>query len=283
METLARCPCQGLHLFPVFAVVQYKSHMVIYHENKNMKIHIHNTRLLFPLLLCIVACMCVACSGSSPTITAPKSTPIATQAVTAQQVLTAPITYVALGASDAVGVGSNQPGSQGYVPLLAARLQKGSHLINLGVSGIRLHEALMQELPLALNTAPNLITIWLVTNDFVGGVQYNAYMKDLDSLLHQLRTGTKARIVIANLPDLTRLPLFARQSAARKATMVAQIQRWNTAIATIATHYNVTLVDLFNHQSQLTAHPEYISGDGFHPSAAGYVQLSNYFWDAIKA
>ncbi len=247
-----------------------------------MKIHIHNTRFLFPFLLCVVAFICVACGGSSKTITTPKPISTATQVVTAQQVINGPVTYVALGASDAVGVGSNQPGAQGYVPLLAAHLQKGSHLINLGVSGIRLHEALTQELPLALSTAPNLITIWLVTNDFVGGVQYNAYMKDLDNLLHQLRVGTKARIVMANLPDLTRLPLFARQSVARKATMVAQIQRWNAAIAMIAAHYNVTIVDLFSHQSQLTAHPEYISGDGFHPSPAGYVQLSNYFWDAIQ-
>src|SRR5690242_10978437 len=76
-----------------------------------------------------------------------------------------PVTYVALGASDAVGVGSNVPGAQGYVPLVAAHLPKGSHLINLGISGIHLHEALSQELPLALSTSPNLVTIWLVAND----------------------------------------------------------------------------------------------------------------------
>lgn len=230
----------------------------------------------------MLAFVFVACSGGSTSSTPPKPSPTATQPVTAQQVLTTPVTYVALGASDAVGVGSNQPGSQGYVPLLAARLQKGSHPINLGVSGIRLHEALTQELPLALNTAPNLITIWLVANDFVGGVSYDRYMKDLNSLLQRLRAGTKARIVMANLPDLTLLPLFKSQSTDRKAKTVAEIQRWNATIATTAAHYNVTLVDLFGHQSQLTAHPEYISGDGFHPSPAGYVQLSSYFWDAIR-
>ena len=236
------------------------------------------------LLLCLLAFLSVAC-GSSSTNTLPKLVPTATatQVVTAQQILTTPITYVALGASDAVGVGSSKPGSQGYVPLLAARLQKGSHLLNLGVSGIRLHEALTQELPLALNTSPTLITIWLVANDFVGGVPYSSYMKDLDSLLQQLRAGTKARIVMANLPDLTLLPAFAGQSASQKTKTVAEIKRWNVSIATIAARYSVTIVDLFSHESQLTAHPEYISGDGFHPSPAGYVQLSNYFWDAIKS
>ena len=235
-------------------------------------------------LLCLLAFLCVACGGSSTqTVPALKPTATATQAVTAQQILAKPITYVALGASDAVGVGTNEPGSQGYVPLLAAHLQKGSHLLNLGVSGIRLHAALTQELPLALNTSPTLITIWLVANDFVGGVPYDSYMKDLNSLLQQLRAGTKARIVMANLPDLTLLPAFAGQSANQKAKTVAEIRRWNASIASIAARYSVTLVDLFSHQSQLTAHPEYISGDGFHPSPAGYVQLSNYFWDAIKA
>ena len=243
-----------------------------------MKISIHAF-----LLLCLLAFLSAACGGSpTSTTTPPKPTPTATQVVTAQQILATPITYVALGASDAVGVGSNEPGSQGYVPLLAAHLQKGSHLLNLGVSGIRLHEALIQELPLALNTSPTLITIWLVANDFVGGVPYDAYMKDLNNLLRQLRTGTKARIVMANLPDLTLLPAFSGQSTTRKAKTVAEIRRWNASIAATAARYQVTLVDLFSHQSQLTAHPEYISGDGFHPSPAGYVQLSNYFWTAIK-
>jgi len=242
-----------------------------------------NTRTFqFLLLPCLLTFMFVACGQSSTSATRPKPASTVTRGISGQQVLSTPVTYVALGASDAVGVGSKQPGSQGYVPLLEARLQKGSHLINLGISGIELHAALSQELPLALATSPKLITIWLVTNDFVGGVSYSNYMHDLDTLLQQLRTGTVARIVIANLPDLTRLPLFKGQSAQTKAQMLANIVQWNKAIATIASRYGVTLVDLFSRESQLTTHPEYISSDGFHPSPAGYVQLSNYFWDAIQ-
>src|SRR5947208_6758936 len=142
-----------------------------------------------------------------------------------------PVTYVALGASDAVGIGSNIPGSQGYVPLVAAHLPKGSHLINLGISGIQLHEALSQELPLALTTSPNLITIWLVANDFIGDVTYDTYLHDLNFLLQQLHMSTHARIVMANLPDLTRLPAFANETPAQKAQMLVAIQKWNKAIA----------------------------------------------------
>ncbi len=209
--------------------------------------------------------------------------PTPTQPVSGPQLLSnGPITYVALGASDAVGVGSSQPGAQGYVPLLAERLPKGSHLINLGVSGIHLSEALVQEVPIALSTSPKLITIWLVANDFVAGVAYESYMKYLHALLNQLRISTTARIVMANLPDLTRLPFFAHLTPAQKSKMYTEIQRWDANIAKVAEHYSVTVVDLLKEESQLTAHPEYVSTDGFHPSPSGYIQLANYFWEAIK-
>ena len=236
--------------------------------------------LLVALIFIFSACTTVTPQGNnSPARTEPQSkaahsTPISMPG--------GPVTYVALGASDAVGVGSNFPGSQGYVPLVAAHLPKGSHLINLGISGIHLHEALSEELPLALTTSPNLITIWLVANDFVGGVTYDDYMHDLNMLLQQLHTSTHSRIVMADLPDLTRLPAFANETPTQKSHMLNAIQRWNTGIVPLAHRYGVVLVDLFSQGSRLTAHPEYISIDGFHPSPTGYVQLANDFWQAIK-
>src|SRR5579864_5582684 len=96
----------------------------------------------FPSLFMLAVLMCSACGGSGAGGSTVSNT-TATQVVTVQPPLkvhlpSGPIIYVALGASDAVGIGSNQPGSQGYVPLIADRLAKGSHAINLGISGIRL-------------------------------------------------------------------------------------------------------------------------------------------------
>jgi acyl-CoA thioesterase-1 len=241
------------------------------------------------LILPLIALLCAfsACTGTptSTTQSTPKAivTPTTNQPVSAQQLLSGPVIYTALGASDAVGVGTTRPATQGYVPLISQHLPDGSHTVNLGVSGIHLHAALNQELPIALSTNPKLITIWLVANDFVANVPYDSYMQDLNSLLQQLRQGTHARIVMANLPDLSLLPDFSRLSAAQKTAMRTQIQHWNTRIAALAQTYHITLVDLFAENSQITAHPQYISGDGFHPSAAGYAQLANYFWSAIKS
>ncbi len=235
--------------------------------------------LLVAFTLILSACTTVPSQSNSsnahrgPQSTALQSTPIPLPG--------GPVTYVALGASDAVGIGSNLPGSQGYVPLVAAHLPKGSHLINLGVSGIQLHAALAEELPLALTTSPDLITIWLVANDFIGSVTYDDYMHDLNTLVQQLHANTHARIVMADLPDLTRLPAFANETSTQKSQMLQAIQQWNAGITQLAKRYGVVLVDLFSQGSRLTVHPEYISIDGFHPSPSGYVQLANYFWQAI--
>jgi acyl-CoA thioesterase I len=253
-----------------------------------MNAHISNRASRFswiPLLL-VVILLSTACSSdgttssNSPSTTQPKAT--GTQLPAIVHLATGPITYIAMGASDAVGVGSNQPGAQGYVPLVATHLPKGSHMVNLGISGIRLHEALSQELPIALSTSPELITVWLVANDFVGGVSYEAYIHDLNTLLAQLHTSTHASLVMANLPDLTRLPAFSSLSFTQKEQMLVQIKRWNSGIAAAAARYGVRLADLFSHGSELTAHPEYISGDGFHPSPQGYVRLANIFWAVIE-
>jgi lysophospholipase L1-like esterase len=86
---------------------------------------------------------------------------------------------------------------------------------------------------------------------------------------------------MANLPDLTLLPFYAHKSTTQKTQARQEIQHWNTQIAVLAQKYNISLVDLYKSNSQITAHPDYISKDGFHPSTTGYAQLADDFWAAI--
>src|SRR5260370_37112211 len=103
--------------------------------------------LIFALLL-------AACGTTAqPQSIASHSQAGPTTQLTANPLPTGPVTYVALGASDAVGVGSNFPGSQGYGPLIAAHLPTGSHMINFGISGIHRNEALTKDLPRAVPTS----------------------------------------------------------------------------------------------------------------------------------
>src|SRR5581483_6567108 len=109
----------------------------------NNKIPFRHIALALLTVVVLTFSACATSGSTNPTTTSVTRTTVAATS-SANHLITGPITYVALGASDAVGVGSTQPGSQGYVPLLATRLPKGSRLVNLGISGIHLHSALTE-------------------------------------------------------------------------------------------------------------------------------------------
>jgi lysophospholipase L1-like esterase len=228
-------------------------------------------------LLALTAC------GPAGTSTLAKLTPTST--------VVPSVIYVALGASDAVGVGANDPNMQGYVPLIIARLPPfpRTQALNLGISGITLHDALTQELPEATAAHPTLMTVWLGANDFRGCVPMDQYGADLETLLGQLQSQTRSHIFVANLPDMSRLPAF-QNGAPEAGTCLqgdssdqirVQVVAWNAVIDAVVARHGDVLVNLFT--SQLAAHPEYIAGDGFHPSTAGYAVLANLFWTQIQA
>lgn len=217
--------------------------------------------------------------GASPAVT---TRPAATRALPA-------VRYVALGASDAVGVGASDPNHTAYVPILISRLPQGASALNLGISGETLHGALTTELPQTIAAQPTLITVWLVGNDFKNCAPLAQYTADLNTLLTQLQTKTSAKVFVANAPDFSALPAIQQAAAtgsfcgvsATTPAIRALTARWNVAIAASVAAHHDTLVDLYS--ANIAAHPGDISGDGFHPSDAGYLALANAFWSAISA
>ena len=192
---------------------------------------------------------------------------------------TAPLVYVAIGASDAVGVGASAPERDGWVPRLRDRLPADSTLVNLGVAGSKLSDALEQQLPVALAAQPDLVTVWLATNDLTGRVPLEAYAADLDRLLGAL-DATGATVLLGNLPDLAQLPALR---AVDPLLMRREVDTWNAAIAEVASRHRVVLVDLRTTWQELAAHPEYVAADGFHPSSLGHARLAEQFWQALQA
>ncbi len=124
------------------------------------------------------------------------------------------------------------------------------------------------------------MTIWLAVNDLADNVPISNYSHDLDLLLSRLQSNApSARILIANVPDLTLLPYF---SSYNPQVLQKDIQSYNATIASIAQQHHAILVDLSQQNYNLSIHPEYISNDGLHPTDLGYLQIAELFYETLQ-
>ncbi len=243
-----------------------------YHRNPRIltkvKVVLSITSLYF-LILFLVSC------GQSPQVQASNN-----NSKQLNQVSNTQITYVAIGASDSFGIGTSDPYTENWPTDLAAKLGQKVHLINLGIPGITLHDALNLELPIALDSHPKLVTIWLGVNDIVDKVPINSYSHDLDLLLTRLESqAPSAHILIANIPDLTLLPYFTSYN---QQVLHQIIKEYNAAIAHEAQLHHAILVNLSQQNYNLKEHPEYVSNDGLHPNDIGYLQLAEIFYKTLQ-
>jgi acyl-CoA thioesterase-1 len=196
-----------------------------------------------------------------------------------------PIVYAAIGASDTVGVGAPDPARDGWVPQLLRRMPPGSKLVNLGISGARLSDAVERELPRAIESKPDFVTVWNVVNDLNANVDLAGYERNLDKLLGDLVAKTPARVMVGNVPDLARVPAYAKLGIPPD-QLRAEVTRWNAVIARSTSKFpnRVYLVDLYARSGELEFDPGLVSLDDFHPSAKGYARLADVFWEfAIAA
>ena len=196
-----------------------------------------------------------------------------------------PAVYVALGASDTVGVGADRPAAEGWVPRVHAALPRSTRLVNLGIGGATLAEIVRQELPPALDARPRWVTLWAGVNDIARGVPREQFARQLDTLLADLRSaaapddGGQRTILVLNIPDLRQLPAFA---GVDRVALDATVREWNQAIAEAAARHDATVVDLYAHWTELARRPDYLSADGFHPSSAGYRRIAELVLNTLN-
>lgn len=191
-----------------------------------------------------------------------------------------PGVYVALGASDTVGVGATRPAQEGWAPLVQAGLPAGTAFVNLGVSGATLRDVLDRQAPVAVDARPRWVSLWAGVNDLRAGVALPDYAAQLDQLLGEVGAVPGATVIVLTIPDLRPLPAFATVDPDR---LDATVRQWNEAIVAAAGRAGAVVVDLYAERLELAAHPEYISDDGFHPSAAGYRRISELALAALRS
>ncbi len=186
---------------------------------------------------------------------------------------------VVIGASDAFGIGTDQPETESWPAVLAHDISSKAHLLDLGIPSATVEMAARDEVPVAAAATPDEIAILLGINDIDDGVTLATFDQQLRALVSMLRNETTAAIYIANLPDLALLPYFAKDDPIGLST---EVTNWNADIAAICASDGATLVDLFSAWSELSQHPEYVSSDGLHPSAVGAQRIAEAFFTAIQ-
>jgi lysophospholipase L1-like esterase len=152
-------------------------------------------------------------------------------------------------------------------------------VVNLGVSGSTLAQAMDEQLGPAVDARPDVVTVWLAVNDLNARVPLERYSANLDRLLGELDT-THARVLVGNVPDLGALAAYR---GVDPAPLNIEVDRWNRTIAATVARHAATLVDLNGRWDQVLQHPEYVAVDGFHPSAEGYQALADVFGEALDA
>lgn len=186
--------------------------------------------------------------------------------------------YVALGASDAVGVGADDPERDGWVPQVWNGLPNGTKLLNLGIDGATTSEVLSQEVPVALDARPRWVTLWPGINDLRDGVSLSDFSAALNRVLDQVSHVPDATLVVLNIPDLRSIPAFAGSDPAE---LDATVRQWNAAIAEAAARHGALLIDLYRRAPELASNPQYVSSDGFHPSSLGYRRIAELVLEAL--
>jgi lysophospholipase L1-like esterase len=153
--------------------------------------------------------------------------------------------------------------------------------VNLGVSGSVAVQAKDAQLPGAIAQKPSVVSIWLAVNDMNATIQPASYREALASIVDALVARTDAKVFIGNVPDLRGVPAYKDVD---KGALLAQITAYNDAIASVVKSApgRVFDVDLFTGSAPLVSTIT-VSGDGFHPSDAGYRLIAERFANTMRA
>ena len=187
------------------------------------------------------------------------------------------LVYAALGASVTFGIGA-VPLTEGYVFEIAERMRSVRAevtLHNLGIPGARIEDLLSDELEPAVAGNPDVVTVWAGSNEVIDGQEPEIFGAQLDTLLANLRTRTRALVFVGDLADLTRTPRF--QAFPDPDVTRQRLNAFNARIRASVAANGANLVPL----SDLPVIDSIFSIDGFHPNNDGHRRLAELFWEEI--
>ncbi len=171
--------------------------------------------------------------------------------------------WVVLGDSLSQGLGAGAY-DHGWVGQLRDRMARRGHpfrIVNLSVSGARIHEVLDSQLPAleALTTTPALVTLLVGSNDLFRRGERDDLAATYAQLLRRLPPGS----VVATLPN-----------------PMATAQVLNRTTETIAAERGLVVAE--TRDPRTTHWRGKLAPDHFHPNELGYAAIADVFEDALR-
>lgn len=186
--------------------------------------------------------------------------------------------YVAVGASDTVGVGTADPQREAWPRVfLHTALSADTRYRTFATSGATVATALQRQVPKAVELQPDVVTVWLNVNDLVRFVPAETYESQLRMAVRRLRRGGRATVLVANTPAVEQLPVVASYGISTDLVRSA-VEAYNAAIERVVQAEGAQLVDL--HSPRIEA--DFVAADGFHPSPAGHAAVAAAFAAAYR-
>lgn len=180
-----------------------------------------------------------------------------------------PLRFIVLGDSTAAGLGAGSP-EFAYPTLLSERLAADGYRVTLtalGISGARAADVNADQVPLALESDPDLVFIGIGANDSTHMTSLSSVERSIDDALTKLEA-TDAPIVVAGPPDMRAHAWLEplRSLVGWRGRRVA------ARIESVAHAHGFLTVPLAEHAGPYFAlHPEDAYGaDNFHPGPGGY-------------
>jgi lysophospholipase L1-like esterase len=180
--------------------------------------------------------------------------------------------WLALGDSFTIGTGV---GADRAFPAILVRrwAARGIRcdLVNPSVNGYTTDDLIREELPLARDLRPTLVTVLIGANDIVRGSEERRYRAQLARILVELSTAGIDLRAIRGLPqpDWSRAPAAAAYGAAR--AIAATIERYNAIAREEVERPGGTYIDIFP-LMRSQAERGMVAADGLHPSAEAHAE-----------
>lgn len=167
--------------------------------------------------------------------------------------------------------------------ILVLKLRESGIDINLianpSITGYTTLDLIRYELPLIEQYHPDFITIQIGVNDYFRWVPVSEFRMRYTHILEEIkRIVPKAKILILDIPDYGKTPLWARTGD--PAIIEQGIRQYNQILREVANLYSISVVDVFTSSLLVKDDPTLVASDWLHPSVDQY---EIWLWEIYPA